>query len=314
MTVGRLVIANPQSRSGRTGRTWPETERRLRAVLGAVDVVLTERPGHAASLARQAAERGVRTILAGGGDGTVSEVAAGVLSSGFAADVAIGLLPLGSGGDLMRSLEIPRSLAGACEVIARGRIRRIDAGRVRHLDRSGQRTEGWFVNEASIGVSADVVQQVARMSKRFGGEVAFAAGAVRSIARLQPALTRVTVDGKQVYEGETTLVAACNGRCFGGGMQIAPDARLDDGWLDVVVGPAFPRLALVARLLPRLYAGTHLDHPDIDCHRGRSVEIEPLGDGAPAPVEADGEWLGRLPLKVDVVPGALRVLAPEPAR
>ena len=311
MTAARLVIANPQSRSGRTGRTWPETERQLRAALGDIDVVVTERPGHATSLAREAAERGVHTILAGGGDGTISEVSAGVLSSGCAEDVAVGLLPLGSGGDLMRSLGVPRSIGGACEVIARGDTCRIDAGRLQYLDRSGQRTEGWFVNEASIGVSADVVQQVSGMSKRFGGEVAFAAGAVRAITRLQPARTRVTVDGKRVYEGATTLVAACNGRCFGGGMQIAPGARVDDGWLDVVVGPAFPRLSLIARLLPRLYAGTHLDHPDIDCHRGRSVEIQPLGDEPPAPVEADGEWLGRLPLKVEIVPGALRVLAPS---
>ena len=211
----------------------------------------------------------------------------------------------------MRTLAIPRSLEAACGVIAQGDICRIDAGRVRYVDRMGQHAEGWFVNEASIGLSADVAQSVDRMPKRLGGELAFAAGALRSIASLQPSETRVIVDGKRVYEGPTTLVAASNGCYFGGGMKIAPTARIEDGWLDIVVGPAFPRFELVTRLLPRLYAGTHLAHPDIDCHRGHRVEIEPLGDAAPAAVEADGEWLGMLPAKIEIVPGAVRMFAPR---
>lgn len=306
-----LVIANPQSRGGRTGRGWPEIERRLRASLGSVDVVLTQGPRHATALAREAAEGGVRTILVGGGDGTVSEVASGVLSSGLTDDVTIGLLPLGSGGDLMRTLAVPRSLEAACTVIERGNIRRIDAGQIRYVDRTGQHAEGWFVNEASVGLSADVAQHVDRMPKRLGGEIAFAIGAVRSIVSLQSSQTRVIVDGKRVYEGSTTLIAASNGCYFGGGMKIAPGAGIDDGWFDIVVGPAFPRLALVARWLPRLYAGRHLAHPEIDCHRGHRVEVEPLGESEPAPVEADGEWLGTLPVKIKIVPGALRVLTPR---
>lgn len=309
-----LVIANPRSRSGRTGRSWPEIERQLRDSLGDLEVVFTERPRHATVLAREASERGVKTIVVGGGDGTISEVVSGVLSSSAPEEVSIGLLPLGSGGDLLRTVGVPGGLAAACDVITQGRVRQVDAGRVRYVDRTGQRSEGWFVNEASMGLSADVAQQVDHMPKRLGGEVAFAAGAVRSIARLRPSRVRVVADGKRVHEGETTLVAIANGRCFGGGMKIAPLAEVDDGQFDVVVGPAFPRWALVGNLLPRLYSGRHLSHPRIDCHRASRVEIEPLGDAEPAPVEADGEWLGTLPLEVTLVPGALRVWAPEGCR
>ncbi len=264
----------------------------------------------ATALAREAAERGVETIVAAGGDGTFSEVAAGVLASGHADDVALGLLPLGSGGDLPRALGIGRSLDLALGVLASGRVRRIDVGRVECVDLSGLHWQGWFVNEASVGLSANVTRQVDRMTQRFGGTVAFGLAAARSILEHRPAQMCVRVDDKRVHEGGTTLVAVANGHCFGGGMQIAPNAELDDGRLDIVVAPEFSRGRLLADLLPRLYLGTALSDPRIDLHRGQHVEIEPLGEAEPACVEADGELLGTLPARFEIVADALRVIAP----
>lgn len=305
-----LVIVNPQSRRGRTGLAWRSLEARVRSVLGRIEVVATTGRRVATVLAREAAERGVETIIAAGGDGTVSEVAAGVLDSGRADDVALGLLPLGSGGDLARALGIGRSLDFALKVLAARRIRRIDVGRVRCVDLSGQYWQGWFVNEASVGLSADVAQQVERMTQRFGGTAAFALGAARTIVEHCAAQTCVRVDDKRVHDGGTTLVAISNGPCFGGGMQVAPNAELDDGLLDVVMAPAFSRGKLLADLFPRIYRGAHLSDPRIDVHRGQRVEIEPLGDAEPAAVEADGELLGTLPARFEIVADALRLIAP----
>lgn len=309
-----LVIVNPRSRSGRTGRVWASLEPRVRAALagraaaGALEIVATRAPRDATRIACEAARRGVGTIVSAGGDGTFSEVAAGVLDSGVAGEVALGLLPLGSGGDLPRTLGIPRALDAALAILAAGCVRTIDAGRVESVGLSGERRRGWFVNEASVGLSADVASHVDRMPKRLGGEVAFALGAARTILGYRGYRTCVRVDDKKVHEGGTSLVAVSNGRYFGGGMKIAPSAHVADGRLDVVVGPAFSRSRLLADLLPRLYRGTHVNDPRIDVHRGRVVEIEPLADAAPAPVEADGELLGTLPARFEIVPDALRVL------
>jgi YegS/Rv2252/BmrU family lipid kinase len=307
-----LIIVNPMSRSGRTGREWASVEPQVHAALGPVEIVKTTGRRAATELAREAALRGSETIVAAGGDGTFSEVAAGVLDSGRAQRVALGLLPFGSGGDLPRTLGIDRALDRALEVVAAGRTRPIDVGRVRCIDRSGQHHEGWFVNEASVGLSADVARHVDRMPKRLGGRVAFAFGAARTIFGHRASRMCARVDDKRIHEGPTTLIAIANGCYFGGGMKIAPSAELDDGRLDVVVGPAFSRTRLLVDLLPRLYRGTHVSDPGIDIHRGQRVEIEPLGDAQPASVEADGELLGSLPASFEIEAMALRVLAPAP--
>lgn len=305
-----LLIVNPASRGGRTGREWPSIAARLGDRLGEVEVVRTAARRDATRIAREAAERGVSRIVAAGGDGTFSEVAAGVLASDCSDRVCLGLLPLGSGGDLPRTLGIPRDLDAALRVIDDGRVRAIDVGRVECVDWSGRRRAGWFVNEASVGLSADVARHVDRMPRQLGGEVAFALGAARTILEHRAAATCLRIDDKRVHEGATTLIAISNGRYFGGGMRIAPAASLDDGRLDVVVGPAFSRTRLLFDLLPRLYRGAHVSDPRIDVHRARRIELEPLGDAQPASVEADGELLGTLPALFEIEPGALRVLAP----
>jgi len=306
-----LVIVNPNSRSGRTGRKWGSLEGRVRSALGEADVVATRAPRDATALAATAAKRGVETIISAGGDGTFSEVAAGVLDSGCADRVKLGLLPLGSGGDLPRTLGIPRSLDAALEVITGGAVRSIDAGRLEYVDRQGEHRSGWFVNEASIGLSADVAIHVERMPKQLGGKVAFALGAARTILGHRPSETCIRVDDKRVHEGGICLVALSNGRYFGGGMKIAPAAEIDDGSLDVVVGPAFSRTRLLFDLLPRLYRGTHVSDPRIEIHRGQLIEAEPVGDAQPAAVEADGELLGTLPARFEIRPRALRVIVPS---
>ena len=305
-----LVIVNPQSRRGRTGQTWRSIETRVRSELGRVEVVATTGPRVATTFAREAAERGVETIIVAGGDGTVSEVATGVMDSGRAANVALGLLPLGSGGDLARALGIGRSLDIALRALAARQERRIDVGRVRCVGSSGRRWRSWFVNEASVGLSAAVVRNVERTAQRLGGTASFALGAARTILAQRAAQTCVSVDDKRIHRGATTLIAVSNGPCFGGGMQVAPNAALDDGCFDVVVAPEFSRTRLLADLFPRIYRGTHLAEPRIDVHRGRRVEIERVRDGESVEVEADGELLGTLPADFEIVPEALRFIAP----
>jgi len=328
MSRETLVILNPASRGGSTGRRWPGIARRIEATLGSVRIERTEAAGDARRLAREACDRGVERIVVAGGDGTVGEVASGLLDREPGARPILGLLPLGSGCDLARSLGLPRRVGAALEVVAAGATRRIDAARLEYRDASGARCHGWFVNEVSAGLSGVTTQIVGRISKRVGPRIGFAAGAIAAIFSHRPVAMRIEADGKPIHEGPVSLIVASNGRHFGAGMAVAPKAELDDGWLEIVVvrGLSVPRLLVN---LPSLFRGTHLDHPAVSRHAARELVVMPAsGSFAPgcetgtaaavgagsesenSPIEADGEPLGGLPFRAEIVPAALRVFAP----
>ena len=303
-----LVVANPTSRSGATRRALERAIEGLRQVLGPVEVEWTRGPRDAERIAREGVRAGVERVVVAGGDGTTSEVVTGVLAAGLGDRVELAVLPLGTGSDLIRTLGVPRDLELAIERIARGEARKIDAGRARFVDREGGERTTYFANVASLGMSALVTELVNRTSKALGGRLSFLAGTLRAIARYRPEEVTLRVDGKTVHEGPLTLAAAANGRYFGSGMQVAPEAVIDDGRLDLVVVAGVSKLRLLHEL-PRVYRGTHLGLRDVALHRGACVEaIAPPGR---AWVEIDGEPLGTLPARLDVMPGALRVIGGE---
>lgn len=305
-----LLVVNPASRAGRAERGFAALERELRAALGDFDLAFTKAPRDAVRIAREAATAGYARLLVGGGDGTASEIATGLLATGRNEDVTLGFLPLGTGGDLLRTLGIPRALAGALAVLGEGRTRVIDAGRLEYTDPSGQRAQTHFVNEASAGLAGLVAQRVTGATKALGATGSFLLGTLRALATYRPHPARVRVDGALVHEGPLVLATASNGRYFGGGMYVAPHASLSDGLFHSVIIPGMPKPELLARL-PSLYAGRHLAAPGVRELTGRVLELEPLA-GAPAQrFECDGEALGAAPLRAEIVPRALRVVAPE---
>lgn len=307
-----VVCLNPASAAGRTGRRAREIRAAIEAALGPVAFEVTRGPGDAARIAGEARARGATRLLVAGGDGTLNEVATGLLDpSGSASPppaLVLGLLPLGSGWDLARSLDLPRTLDAALAVIRDGHTRRIDAGRAACRAPDGATRDHVFVNEASAGLSGDTIRIVGRLAKRIGARAGFALGAVGAIASHRADEASIEVDGAAVHEGPVSLVVAANGRCFGAGMQVAPDARVDDGLLEVVIvrGLSAPRLLVN---LPSLFAGTHGAHPAVSFHAARSVRVVPKG--GPMFVDLDGEAMGALPLRAEVLPGALTVYAPE---
>jgi YegS/Rv2252/BmrU family lipid kinase len=310
MGVRTVVVVNPKSRNGATGRSWERVERALRDALGDLEVSRTRAPRDAERVAREAAESGAERLLVAGGDGTASEVVAGLLDAGLGERVALGFLPLGTGGDWRRTLGTPRGLDAAVATIASGHERRVDAGRLEFEPPEGgalHRTH--FVNVASAGLSGFVDRLVNETPKTLGGTASFLIGTLRGLAAWRNVRARVRVDGEPLYEGPLVLATAANGRYFGGGMHVAPRARPDDGRLDVVVIPGLPKLRLLSRM-PHLYRGTHLDLPEVRFAQGRTVELEP---DAPWELDVDGEPFAARTARLEAVPGALRVLAPDPA-
>jgi len=304
-----LVIVNPRSRGGRTGRLWPGLERRLRNILGSFDWEPTGGVRDAERIAAEAARAGIERIVVAGGDGTLSEVVTGLMTAGLAGHVEVGLLPLGTGGDFARTLGIARDPEAAARQLVGAKPRPVDAGRVRFVGRDGEPAETCFVNTATYGISGLVVDLVERAATKVPGPLAFLVGTLRALAQYRVRPVRITVDGELTFEGPLVLATASNGQWFGGGMHLAPRARVDDGLLDVVVVPEMPVASLLRRL-PRLYRGTHIGVEGVSYRQGRVVEVEPLeGD---VPIEIDGEPLGRLPLRAEVVPGAIKLLGPLP--
>lgn len=304
MAQRTLVILNPASRNGATGRRWAAVEEKLRGALGPIEVERTRGPRDAERLAREGVRSGVERLVVAGGDGTLSEVASGLLATGLGGYAQIGLLPLGTGCDFGRSLALPRNIDDAIEVIAAARPRRVDAGRATFTDARGAERVSYFVNVSSFGISGLVDEIVNRTTKALGGPTSFAIGAVRAIFAYRAAPVEIRVDGSLVHEGPLVLATGANGEYFGGGMHVAPEARLDDGLLDVVVISALTKPRMLAKL-PRIYRGTHLADAAVALHRGRLVEARSAGV---VPVELDGEPLGRLPARYEVLPGALSVL------
>jgi YegS/Rv2252/BmrU family lipid kinase len=313
-----LAILNPASRGGRRAR-WTEIEARLTAAFGAVEVERTRGPGDAARLAREAARAGVRRVLVAGGDGTLSEAVNGLLGAGLGDAVELGLLPFGTGGDFARAVGIPADVERAVEVLAGGKPRPVDVGKLRTIDARGIERTAYFANEVSVGVSAEVVARVKRGPRWLSGRAAFLWATVRAVAAYAPLELRIRVDGVEVFAGPVAVAVAANGGFFGGGMRVAPNARLDDGMLEVVVVRGLPGLRLLPKL-PKLYAGTHLSDPAACGFRGREIEVEAIraapefspGLTTATPLEADGELVGGLPIRIDVLPGALTLLAPSP--
>jgi YegS/Rv2252/BmrU family lipid kinase len=313
-----LLILNPASAAGTTGRRQAALIGEVEARLGPVDVELTRRIGDGSRIAHAAARRGVRRILVGGGDGTLNEVVTGMMnaerderastarSSGGTAAPVLGLLPLGSGWDFARTLGLPRELSAALELIEQGQTRGVDLGRVEFRDAEGAKQSRYFANEASAGLSGVTVRLVGNLSKRVGPRLGFILGAIGAILSHRPLDAAVEIDGLSVHEGALSMIVAANGCYFGAGMKVAPEAEVDDGELEVVVvrGLSLPRLLFN---LPRLALGLHAGHPSVSFHSARSVSVMPKEVGAP--IDLDGESVGTLPMYAEILPKALRVFA-----
>jgi diacylglycerol kinase family enzyme len=216
------------------------------------------------------------------------------------------VLPIGTGCDFARTLGVPREPEAALAVLRDGKARRVDAGHARYVGRDGAAADSYFLNAASFGVSGRVVE-LARSGRRLGGTAAFALATVRALLGYRSSRIALRIDGELALDEEAALVAAANGRYFGSGMLIAPNARLDDGALDVTWVASARGLSLIPKL-PKLYSGTLLSDPVVGSRRGRRIEA----DAAPGavPLELDGEPVGSLPASIELLPGAVSVIGP----
>lgn len=303
-----LVIVNPRSGGGLSEAQWARIRGALADGLGELDSAFTTAPRDATEIARREAADGRQLILALGGDGTISEVADGVLAAGKGATAEIGLIPRGTGGDFRRTLELPEEIAAAARHIRQTPARTVDAGRVRYRAAGGGEEVRHFINVASFGFSSAVARRANASTKRFGGRMAFLGATLRELFVHDHNDVWLSIDGEERRQLRVMLAAIGNGRFFGGGMKICPEARLDDGVLDLVAVGDLTRAQVVANI-GRLFGGTHLDMEQVTYARITHLTAEPVETGADIPVELDGETPGHLPATFEILPGALRIRA-----
>lgn len=304
MKYGERVVAvvNPRAGGGAASGRLAALGRTLGQHFPRWEVRLTAGPGHATELARAAVAEGATAVLSVGGDGTHHEVVQALMDPA-AEGVALGVLHAGTGGDFRRNVPTA-SWSEAVAAMASRPARVIDVGHAAFRTDAGDAATEWFLNVASAGLSGSVDRAVNAGSKVFGGTVSFALGTLKALRSHRAARVKLTVDGRVVHDGPAHLVLACNGKWAGGGMMFAPEARLDDGLLDVVMLRG-DRIGSVLGAMPSVYRGQHVKHPDILLDRGRVVEVSTEDF---APIDLDGESPGRAPVTFTVHPARLALL------
>ena len=290
-----FVVFNPRSGKGKGARLVAPV---LEALGGSPAHGVTAAAGEEGRLTAEALERGFRRIVAVGGDGTWSNVGNAIIRSGV--DAALGLVPAGTGCDLAKSIGVPaRDVAGCARIARDGHTRRIDAGRIE---------DRYFLNVAGFGFDIAVIEDSWTVHY-LGGDLLYLFCALRQLHRFPGFPVTLALDGAPAAHTEMLMLVIANARVFGGGFQIAPDADLADGHLDVV---SFANMPLLRRLsiLGRLLRGAHRGAPEVASRRARTIDLR---FAAPPAYETDGEWhrAASAELTVTSVPGALRVLVPR---
>lgn len=302
MTAPYFCVVNPAAGSGRAGRMWPALSQALREHGLQYEYEATQGPLTAISFVRQALRAGARTIVAVGGDGTINEVVNGFFldEQPIAADASFGVVPAGSSSDVARALGIPAGVA-AVPLLAESHTLSVDLGRA-CFSGSAHLPVRYFLNNADVGIGGRVAAGAERF-KRAGGRAAFALSSVSAVLDPRPWRGTIAIDDGEPRQVEAVTVVVALGPFTGGGMHIAPGARMEDGLFDVVTVDAMPPQELLINL-PRIYAGTHLSHHAVHRAQGRVVRVET--DGQPL-VELDGEIAGAGSIEFRILPGAIPI-------
>jgi YegS/Rv2252/BmrU family lipid kinase len=288
------LLVNPSSAGGRALKLLPKVEQALDAQRAPFRVQHTKGLEHGVEHALRAIDAGeVPVVLSG--DGLIGAVGGAMAG----AETPLGIVPCGRGNDLARVLGIPDDPEAAVAVLLGGHSRRIDVGEV-----NGKR----FLGIASVGFDSDA-NRIANETRFLRGNLVYAYGALRTLARWKPARFTIKIDDETLRLTGYS-VAAANSGVYGGGMRLAPDAKLDDGEFDVVSVGAVGKLRFVGNL-PKVFKGTHVEKEEVRVFRASHLE---LTASRPFDVYADGERLTELPATLRVLPGALDVLVPAPAR
>lgn len=299
-------IVNPKAGGGRVGKEWPKLTAELTRRWGnSYRCRYTERNLDATALAREELRQGVETVVAVGGDGTLHEVVNGFFVDGQPVNpnAAVAVLCFGTGADFVRTLHWPLQLSQACDRIQQRQIRHIDLGYAEFTSSKGTPASSYFINIADWGIGGAVVDRVNRTTKCLGGKVSFLWGIFVSFLLYRNCRMFFRLDHGEEQSAIINNFIVGNGRFFASGLQPTPQAELDDGWLDVVL---FGDLRWYEAIynMPKMRKGENIVHPKLSFYRAKTIEAR---SEHPVWIDMDGEGLGKLPIRVTVLPKILPI-------
>lgn len=289
------VILNPYANRWRAGSRVAEVRAAFTAVGLTPHIVQTSQPREGITLAETAAAEGCDAVVAAGGDGTLNEVANGLLrAAGNGPTVPFGILPIGTANDFSDMVGLPRDLTQAARIIAAGKTRQLDAGRI---------NDHFFINNCAVAMEPMITLENIRM-KRLSGEIRYVVALLKGLVKLKAWQMELRWDGGG-YNGPTYLLSVCNGPRTGG-FYMAPNAAVDDGLFDFVFAPKVPQLTVLA-ILVRLFRKTHIYHPQVVY--GRTTHIT-ITSQPGTPIHADGEIIAEAATRIEyeILPGKLTLL------
>ncbi len=307
MLLKTQVIINPESNQGRTKKRWNHIREILKSFIKEFKYEFTEKPLQASEISRAAIKEGTELIVGVGGDGTMNEIANGFFENQrpINPETRLGIVPSGTGSDFSRSLNIPFGLKNAIQVITQAPSNKIDIGRVKFRNHSDSDEERLFLNVSDFGIGGEVVHRMnqERMEKKASS---YLRSLITTFMHYTHKRLRIKLDNEDIPLQEYMVGAISNGRIFGKGMKIAPEASLNDGLFDLVLVKGMTKFEFF-RNVYKIYTGTHLSHPKISLLRGKKIDVNPAEQEEKVLIEVDGEQVGSLPATFEVIPTSLLV-------
>lgn len=282
-------IVNPAAGKGKAAKVIDNIKNKLQQSKHSFSIEKTSSAKDAIYMAKKAVAEKYDIVVAVGGDGTIYEVVNGIAGS----SIHLGIIPAGTGNDFARTVGIPENVDDALEIILKNNITRIDMGCV---------NGNYFMNFVSVGFDVQVMKEMEVVKKYVSGTWAYIVSVFKALLNYKGTKVHLLLDN-QLIEKEVLLVTAANGKYFGGGMMIAPDADLRDGYFDVCVVNKLSKLRLI-RLFPTIFKGTHIREPEVDYYKAKQVEI--LSDNSF--VNCDGEIIGTTPITVKIADFQLNLI------
>ena len=258
--MNTLFIVNPVAGKNKTKKLIPLIKEKMDKTNIKYNITLTTRPMEATTIAINALDEGYDVIVAVGGDGTVNEVARGIVEKKRG---ILGVIPAGTGNDLARSLDLPMDPETVLDLIIKGNHKKIDIGII------GDKS---FINVAGIGFDTEVLNSARSIKKYLRGKFAYTFGVVKTLFTYKSKAVKITLDDKEI-DREILLVAIGNGKYYGGGMKICPNASIEDGYFDICIVKKLPKLMLLF-IFPSVFLGKHIKIKKyVDMYRAKNVNI-----------------------------------------
>jgi YegS/Rv2252/BmrU family lipid kinase len=300
-----FFVVNPSSANGSTGKRWAELQAKVARAIPDFDHAFTERQMHAADLARAAIKKGFDCVVAVGGDGTINEVTNGFFEDGKVINpkAALGVVSRGTGGDFRKTFGWDTDFDLALKRVASGTNMPFDVGELEYRTHDGQTARRYFANICSFGVSGVVDQEVNRTSKALGGKLSFMLASAKAMMKYDDRKVRFSVDGGPGEDVLVTTLAVANGKYFGGGMKVAPDAQVSDGVFDVTIWSGYGLMDFALKQ-GSIYNGEHVNWKGTRRLRCKTFSAESAQEVL---IDCDGEQPGKLPCKMTILPAAIQL-------